>query len=377
MLHILSQHFYLKKRTGFIFLILGGFFFILFPYNLKGQEEESFKVKTVVIDPGHGGRDYGAIGKNAREKDLTLILSKKLGSYINQDFPDVKVIYTRTQDVFVPLDERAEIANKNNADLFISIHVNSHPSSKPYGTETFLIGDHKTEENLRVAQKENSSILFEKNYEEKYDGFDPNSAESYIVFSLLQSSYIKQSVNFASYVQRQFEERAKRHNRGVKRAGFLVLWKTTMPSVLIETGFLSNPREERYLMSEKGQTYLASAIFRAFRSYKENFEKQNAKLAEALKQENRSKNKDVTFQVQIASSSDSIPIDSEYFKGLNQVHVIKTQGLYKYAVGSESKYETVVKLKEEVRKDFPGAFVIALQNGRIIPLEKALKIAEN
>ncbi len=226
-------------------------------------------INTVVIDPGHGGRDPGAVGRNVKEKDLTLAIALQLGQYIKESMPDVKVIYTREKDEFVELFRRAQIANENNADLFISIHCNSSRSTSAYGTETFVMGLHRSQANLEVARKENASILYEEDYMDTYDGFDPHSPEANIIFSLYQNAYLDQSLSVASLIQDQFRERAQRVDRGVKQAGFLVLYQITMPGILVEAGFLSNPREEQYLMSETGQAHIASAIFRAFRDYKE------------------------------------------------------------------------------------------------------------
>jgi N-acetylmuramoyl-L-alanine amidase len=253
------------------FIIFGILLLALVTTQVALADRHGF-INTVVIDPGHGGRDPGAVGRNSKEKDLTLAISLKLGEYIKENMPDVKVIYTREKDEFVELFRRAQIANENNADLFISIHCNSSRSSAALGTETFVMGLHRSEANLEVARKENASILFEEDYMDTYDGFDPHSPEANIIFSLYQNAYLDQSLSVASLVQDQFRERARRIDRGVKQAGFLVLYQITMPGILVEAGFLSNPREEQYLMSESGQAYIASAIYRAFRDYKEQHE---------------------------------------------------------------------------------------------------------
>jgi N-acetylmuramoyl-L-alanine amidase len=236
--------------------------------------EPEFKVDVVVIDAGHGGHDPGTSGKKTREKDVALKIALKVGNYIEKNFPDVKVIYTRKTDKYLALDERAAIANKNKADLFICIHANSLPGSKAVGTETFVMGLHKDESNFEVAKRENSVILMDENYEERYEGFD-NSPESYILFSLTQSAYQESSLMFAQKVEEQFKKRVGRSSRGVKQAGFVVLWRTTMPSVLIETGFLSQPTEEQFLAAEEGQNLLASGIYRAFKEYKSEVESLN------------------------------------------------------------------------------------------------------
>jgi len=227
-----------------------------------------------VIDAGHGGKDPGNSGKVSKEKDVALKLALKLGQYIEKNMPDVKVIYTRKDDRYLALDERAEIANKNKADLFICIHANSHTTTKPYGTETFIMGTHVDERNLEVAKRENSVILMDENFKERYEGFD-NSPESYILFTLTQSAYVESSLSFARKVEDQFKTKAGRLSRGVKQAGFVVLWRTMMPSVLIEAGFLSNSQEEKFLLTENGQDLIASGIYRAFKEYKSEVESIN------------------------------------------------------------------------------------------------------
>jgi N-acetylmuramoyl-L-alanine amidase len=376
-----------KKYKLLVFVLIS-----LFSLQIFCQENNGYKLKTVVIDPGHGGKDSGASGKKGKEKDIVLSIALKTGKYIEENIPNVRVIYTRETDVFIPLHERANIANSNNADLFISIHVNSNPSSKPYGTETFAMGLHKSKENLQVAQLENSAILKEDNYIENYGGFDPESAESYIIFSLLQNSYMDQSINFASFIQSEFREKVKRKDRGVKQAGFLVLWKTTMPSVLIEAGFISNTKEEAYLLSDKGQVYISSAIYRAFKSYKIAYEAANEMLVETIsRQETKidsaavakevaktpaepeiKTNNIIRFKIQVSSSKTSIPANDSFFKDLEDVQEIKYFGLYKYAVGNSTDFNEIVKLKNEIKTYFPDAFVIAMKGDKIIPLNEAI-----
>ena len=233
------------------------------------------KVDVVVIDAGHGGHDNGTHGKLLKEKDVALNIALKVGSYIEKNIPGVKVIYTRRDDRYLALDERADIANRNKADLFICIHANANPNTKAFGTETFVMGLHKDEGNLAIAQRENSVILMDENYEERYEGFNPSSPESYILFTLIQSAYQESSLKFAQKVEGQFKERVGRLSRGVKQAGFVVLWRTTMPSVLIETGFLTNSTEEKFLARDEGQELIASGIYRAFKEYKNEVESIN------------------------------------------------------------------------------------------------------
>ncbi|NBC83600.1 MAG: N-acetylmuramoyl-L-alanine amidase [Bacteroidetes bacterium] len=365
---------------------------------LYAQEPEKYQLKTVVIDAGHGGKDSGTRGKHAMEKDIVLDISLKLGKYIKDNIPDVAVIYTRTTDVFLPLHERAEIANKNHADLFISIHANADPKGQAHGTETFAMGLHKTQGNLDVAKKENSVILLEEDYRTTYEGFDPHSVESYIMFELVQNIHLEQSLSFASFVQDQFRERAQRRDRGVKQAGFLVLWRTTMPSVLIETGFLSHNNEEQYLISDQGQDYIASAIYRAFKEYKlavESKSQYDVEFAEKdtstgnyhtentftyQKPTNQSPpsavkalaNDSVIFRVQVVSASSPIPRDNPLYNEYNLIE-IKTKNYYKYAIGEKYSYHEIKEYSKSLRNKFPDAFIIAMKGNEIIPLQEALK----
>lgn len=229
----------------------------------------SAQAYTLVIDAGHGGKDPGAIGRKSKEKNINLAVALAFGKLVEQNCPDVKVVYTRKTDVFLELDERANIANRNKADLFVSIHVNSTAAKNgPQGTETYTLGMHRAADNLEVAKRENSVITLESNYEQKYEGFDPKSSESYIIFELMQDKNMEQSVNFAKLVQQQFKSTAGRVNKGVYQAGFLVLRATSMPSALIELGYINNANEETYLCSAAGQSALAKSIYNAFKAYK-------------------------------------------------------------------------------------------------------------
>ncbi|MBP6511516.1 MAG: N-acetylmuramoyl-L-alanine amidase [Bacteroidia bacterium] len=239
--------------------------------SFTGQGKDAYKIKTIVIDAGHGGHDAGCLGASSREKHVALDIALKLGKMIETNYPDIRVIYTRKSDVFIPLHERANIANRAHADLFICIHLNAGGKAA-YGSETYVMGNHKTESNLDVAKRENATILLEDDYLKKYDGFDPNSPEANIIFSLYQSQFMSQSLLFASNIQDEFTEYAGRNNRGVKQAGFLVLYKTAMPAVLIECGFLTHEPEEKFLVSDKGQNTMAAAIYRAFKEYKVDME---------------------------------------------------------------------------------------------------------
>lgn len=255
----------------FVFSIIILALLILFS-SFTNLNTSKYYVKTVVIDAGHGGKDAGAYYASIKEKDIALNISLKLGKYIKENLKDVKVIYTREDDRFIELWERSAIANRHNADVFISIHANAASDSRAQGTETYCMGPHKLDENLDVAKRENSVILLEENYEEHYDGFDPNDPESHIILSLYQNIHLERSLKLAEKIEDQFKKRVNRRSRGVKQAGFIVLWRSSMPSVLIETGFLSNDNDRNFLNSEQGQVYMASAIFRAFRDFKEELE---------------------------------------------------------------------------------------------------------
>lgn len=250
---------------------------ILMEINVFSQEKT--RITKVVIDAGHGGKDPGTIGKKSQEKNVALQIALKLSEEIRSQCKGVTVICTRTTDEFIELHERAEIANRSNADLFISIHCNANPKHIFQGAETYVMGLHRTEANLDIAKKENAAILMEPDYSTNYNGFDPNSDESYITFTLFQNAFLEQSTWFASIVQDEMKDRVGMYDRGVRQAGFLVLYKTTMPSVLIETGFLSNPEEEKFLISLKGQQYISSAICRAFRKFKAKMEGNGKELA--------------------------------------------------------------------------------------------------
>ncbi|MDX2445388.1 MAG: N-acetylmuramoyl-L-alanine amidase [Bacteroidales bacterium] len=353
----------------FIFLIIINFGVFLLPAsNLRAQNQSNeYRIKKVVIDAGHGGKDSGARGKTAMEKDIALGVALKLGKYIENNIEGVDVLYTRKKDIFIPLYKRGDFANKADADLFISIHANSFPNNQNVsGAETYVMGLHTDERNFDVAKKENSVITFEEDYTSNYEGFDPNSAESYIIFSLMQNTFLNQSAEFAAMIQNEFRNKAQRRDRGVRQAGFVVLWQTTMPSVLVETGYVSNPKEEKYLSSATGQEYLASAIFRAFRDYKLRIESRSH-FTHAAPEES------IYFKVQIASSVNQMALKAESFKNYKEVEEFHVGKWYKYAVGKSYDYDDIVTFSKEVRKKVTGAFVIAVKDGEIIPLNEALR----
>lgn len=343
------------------FLIL--FWFFVLPPSLLAQ---SNKIRTVVIDAGHGGKDPGAVGKKGKEKDVTLAVAKKTGDIIKKTHPDVKVFYTRTKDVAVSLNERVSIANRNNADVFISIHCNSVAKSpNTAGVETFIMGDHRNAANLNVAMMENASILYENDADENYNGFNPNSTEAYIMFSYIQSNYKAQSFSLAEMIQNELKK--KRQDRGVQQAGFLVLYKTTMPSVLVEVGFMSNQKEEEFLLSDNGQNYIASAIASAFSSYKKNVDQEAESLSKSSQaQDNPASSHDaVVFKVQFASRSRKVENPKTSYPDLNDVDCYEHNGMFKYTAGRFSSKDDALKYqKEVVAKGYEGAFVVAFKNGK-------------
>ena len=354
--------------------------------NAKGinVEDPPKGIHTVVIDAGHGGRDPGAVGKNAKEKDIALAIALKTGSYIEENIPDVKVIYTRKKDVFPTLMERAEIANEAEADLFISIHVNAVPRPSVRGTLTLVLGQHRADENFNVAVRENSVILLEEDYETRYEGFDPKSTESHIMFSLMQKTYFKQSIEFGDFVQDQFRERAGRRDLGVREQGLLVLAQTSMPAVMVETGFITNPEEEKFLMSKYGQEIIASAIYRGFKEYKEEIDRRS-KLSvvivekspklkeESLDNQNIIDPDQVVFSIQVASSKKKISTDPSSFKGYKGVRILSDGRWYKYLIGSEISYHSALEKCNEIKADYPDAFVVASKNDKLVPLKDALQ----
>ncbi len=376
----------------------------LFPMMLFAQRGE--KISTVVIDPGHGGRDSGALGAISKEKDINLTVALLVGDYIKKNCPDVNVVFTRERDVFVDLDERANIANRNNADVFISIHCNSTESkaASAVGAETYVLGEHKNAANLAVAKKENASILYEEDADEKYGNFDLNSPEAYIALSLFQKEYLNQSIQLAANIQEQFTKRVGRKDRGVQQAGFLVLWKTAMPSVLIELGFISNAAEERFLASEDGQTYMASAIYRAFRDFKTSYEGENqtvkVETPVEIKVEKPAETKvetpevtkvetpvetpvetkvvtvettpKVSFKVQFATRDTQVPVNHKDFAKVPEVDVYFYNGAYRYTSGDFRSKQGAVDRQAELRKQgFGDAFVVAFINGERATIKEA------
>ena len=372
--------------------------------------QNSIKIKTVVLDAGHGGKDTGAISKNGaiKEKDITLSVALKLGKMINSNYPDVKVVYTRKRDEYIELSKRAEIANRNKADLFISIHVNSQKGTTATGTETFVMGTHKSSSNFEICKLENSVIVLEEDYQSKYEGFDPNSPESYIIFSLLQNTHLEQSLKFAALIQDNFKLGPIKVNRGVKQGGLLVLWKTTMPAVLTEIGFISNPAESNQLRRDAVQSQIAARIFNAFAKYKtdyeggapklipdnempsqsaeqqeaavesaeqqeatvESAERQEATVAETAVQDEQPEAKrqpeakgqpaasGKAYRIQILSVTKVLPAGAPDLKGRRDAYYIYANKAYKYCIGEYATREEAAADLPKIRKQFSGAFII-------------------
>lgn len=370
---------------------------------------------VVVIDAGHGGHDPGAVGKISKEKNINLNVALKLGNMIKKNCDDVKVIFTRTKDVFIPLNRRAEIANNAKADLFISIHTNALANNRTAkGASTWTLGLAKSDANLAVAQRENSVILYESDYKTRYAGFNPNSAESYIIFEFMQDKYMEQSVHLASLIQKQFRHTCKRVDRGVHQAGFLVLKASAMPSILVELGFISTPEEERYLNSEEGTGTLAKGIYRAFLTYKKEHEirltgvsrtiipddeemsenelaaqqpkeekpdsapDQTELVAQAKPQqrpitvESATNSGEITFKIQILTSSSPLTKNDKRLKGLKDVDYYKEKGLYKYTYGASTDYNKVLRNKRAITDKFKDAFIIAFWDGEKMNINAAI-----
>lgn len=375
-------------------------------------------IKKVVLDAGHGGHDPGAIGyTGSKEKDVALAVTLMVGKYINQYLPDVEVIYTRDKDEFIPLYERAKIANDAKADLFISIHADAFSKPTVYGTEVFVLGLHKHQVNLEVALRENQVVLKEENYKENYEGYDPNSPEDYfnnekyIIKNMQVNGNIERSLDVAHMVEDQFVERVNRKSRGVKQAGFIVLHQTAMPSLLVEIGFISNKNEENYLNTKQGRDYIASAIFRAFRDYKVKVEKGPAipegRSSEPEVVEIPAPPKDtyeapeeeapvevvkdvavveppapkgnatgVTFKVQIMATKTLLPKGHAMLKGVNDYEIEKSpSGYNRYICGSFDNYDETLNLQYQLKqKGHRDAYIVAYQKGSRIPITKALEL---
>lgn len=374
----------------------------------KAAQKKDF---TVVIDAGHGGHDPGAMGKLTQEKKLNLEVSQRLEQQIKLHHPDVKVVMTRKNDVFLTLQQRADIVNKNNADLFICIHTNAAENRNVTGTETFVLGVDKMQSNLDVAMRENAVMLLEDDYQTTYEGFDPNSVDSYIMFELMQDQYIDQSLNFATLVQHQFTD-IGRSDRGVRQAGFWVLHKSACPSVLIEMGFISNINEEKYLASDKGKEDITNSIYQAFEQYKSAYDRKHgivkasqaeskpaevkadkpaeakaakpeeaakpaeakaAKPEEAAKPAEAKADKPV-YKVQIFSTLKPVPAGDPTFRGLKNCQCTKDGKFYKYTYGEDADYQTILDIQQELKTKFKDCFIVAFLGNKQIPVKEALQM---
>ena len=395
----------MKKPTAHILRLL----LALLVAVISGQAPLAAAKKpfVVVIDAGHGGHDPGAIGRKGKEKTINLSVALKLGRLIQANCADTRVVYTRSKDVFVPLHRRAEIANGQKADLFISIHTNSLASRKAQinGAETYTLGLHRTQDNLEVAKKENSVILIEDDYKQQYSGFNPNSSESYIIFEFMQDKNMAQSVNLAKLIQQQFRTHANRVDKGMHQAGFLVLRETSMPSVLVELGYITNPREEAFLLSEQGSATMAKSIYQAFLKYRQRrpsaaeTEGEPAPPVVAVSEpapeppaapsagEEEDRRPDTigaaappgtggkpVFMIQILTADRKLPKQSRRFKGLAPVDYYQENGIYKYVFGEDTDYNKVLRLKRtKVDAKFKDAFIIAFKNGEKMNINQAIR----
>ena len=366
---------------------------------------------TLVIDPGHGGHDAGAIGAFSKEKNINLNVALAFGRLVENNCSNVKVIYTRKTDVFIPLHQRADIANRNKADLFISIHTNALPKgAKATGLETYTLGMHRASDNFDVAKRENSVILIEKDYKQHYEGFDPSSSESYIMFEFLQDKNMAQSVELAKMVQKRTCAAAARPNKGVKQAGFLVLRETSMPSCLIELGFISTPSEEQFLNSDEGIANMGRGIYQAFCDYLSKYDKsftvpfkpeisrqelderpqpaveetkedtkEERKAAPAEKPANQEEKQKVNqdeapvFKVQILTSNIKLKSGSRQLKGQEDADFYKDGNIYKYTVGSSTNYNEIYRLRKQLLAKFPEAFIIAFKHGQRMDVQQAIR----
>ena len=364
---------------------------------------------TLVIDAGHGGHDAGALGTFSKEKNINLNVALAFGRLVENNCPQVKVIYTRKTDVFIPLHQRADIANRNKADLFISIHTNALPKgARAMGLETYTLGMHRVSDNFDVAKRENSVILIEKDYKQHYEGFDPSSSESYIMFEFLQDKNMAQSVELARLVQKRTCAVAARPNKGVKQAGFLVLRETSMPSCLIELGFISTPSEEQFLNSDEGVASMGRGIYQAFCEYLAKYDKsftvpfkpgENVKPQmtepekETVKEEKKEEKKETkeeknnvpqqtealekneapVFKVQILTSSVKLKSGSRQLKGQEDADFYKDGNLYKYTVGASTNYNEIYRLRKQLLDRFPEAFIIAFKNGQRMDVQQAIR----
>ena len=350
---------------------------------------------TLVIDPGHGGHDAGARGAISMEKNINLTVALRFGKYVEQNMPEVRVIYTRKQDVFIPLHERANIANRANADLFISVHTNALPAGKvARGFETYTLGMHRAKDNLDVAMRENSVISMEKGFEQTYEGFDPKSSESYIIFEFIQGKNMERSVELARMIQRSVCDGGCRPDKGVHQAGFLVLRETSMPSCLIELGFITTPDEERLLNDNAKVDDIAKGIYEAFAKYKNKYDRSvsvpyraaerqentlpkivpdSYKKAPAAKKAVPAPKDAPVFKLQIFVGNRNLRKGDAHFKGETEFDSFQEGNLVKYTLGASTNYNEIYRLRKEKLEKFPEAFIIAFKNGEKYDVNQAIR----
>ncbi len=367
-----------SQRHMFLISLVGGILLLLFPFSFHSLSAQN-KPFVVVLDAGHGGHDSGNRGNGYSEKNIALNIVLKIGAQLEK-IPDVKVIYTRKKDVFVELIQRANIANQADADLFVSIHCDAFTSSKAFGAGTFVLGLHANERNFQIAQKENSVIFLEENYEQNYEGFDPNDPESVISLILMQETYLDQSIVAANTIQNSFVNNLNRKDRTVKQAGFVVLKYTYMPSVLVETGFLTNSSEGAFLNSTKGQNQMAEAISKAILNYKKELAASVQKV-QILPQDQQpvsqstQASSELIFKVQIAASKNEIETKPYNFKGLSPITREKSGSLYRYYFNQSSSYEeSKAHLDKAKSKGYSNAFIVAYIGDKKITISEALRL---
>lgn len=369
----------IKIRTKYLLIFVFSLVILLTSSKTFAQDNDFI----VVLDAGHGGKDPGKVGyKNYKEKDIALKIVLEVGELLSKE-KNIKVVYTRKTDVFIGLKERGKIANKADADLFVSIHCNAH-TSQAYGTETWALGLHANKQNFEVAKAENAVILLEDNYQTNYKGFDPNSPESVIGITLMQEEYLDQSILLASILQSGFTNQLKRRDRGVKQAGFVVLHQTYMPSVLIETGFISNKNEATFLGSSAGQKKFANSIYNGVLKYYNQLilntvvtsEDISEELDEKLEEnfEVAANNDDVVFKIQLASGRRKVETKSYNFKGLKNIERVKIGDNYKYYLGETSNFDEIKELHKQAKsKGYTSAFIVAFKNGEKVSVDQVLK----
>ena len=349
---------------------------------------------TLVIDPGHGGHDAGALGAISKEKNINLAVALRFGKYVEQNLPEVRVIYTRKTDVFIPLNERANIANRANADLFISVHTNALPAGKiARGFETYTLGMHRAKDNLDVAMRENSVISMEKDYQQRYQGFDPRSSESYIIFEFIQGKNMERSVELARMIQRGVCDGANRPDKGVHQAGFLVLRETSMPGCLIELGFITTPDEERLLNNDSRVDDIARGIYEAFAKYKNKYDEsvsvpyrakdsEEVNIPKIVPDQKPEPKKEVkkaevadapVFKLQIFVGSRNLRKGDAHFKGETDYDSFQEGNLVKYTLGASTNYNEIYRLRKEKLDKFPEAFIIAFKNGQKYDVNQAIR----